>query len=88
MKYITLLKKNKSGDNNNYPLLAKEAKLNCQSISLDVEKEICSKEIELEHAKSSANFSPQDCFRLQNAIDLKKRELAYYESLEKELFSK
>ena len=89
MKYIKLLKAKKDGtDTNNYKLLAKEALLNLQSSSLDVEKDICSLELSLENAKSSSEFSPRKCFEFHNKIELKKRELVYYESLEKELFTK
>lgn len=87
MKYLNLLNQTtEEKEKKNNVLIAKEAKLNLQTVQLRIEREIASKEIAMEKLKGCNPFRPELLYAVYNELQLLQREQKFYSSLEEELF--
>jgi hypothetical protein len=87
MKYLDLL--NETAEETakaNNVLVAESAQLSIMQKTLACKKVLADKTSLLAGLIRSKDFNPEEIFRTNNAIELAKREITYYEELTKKLF--
>jgi hypothetical protein len=87
MKYLDLLneKAEETAKANNV-LVAETAQLNVAQKTLACKKQLAALNVKLAEYRRAKDFNPESIFATHNAIELTKREIAFYEELNKELF--